>query len=83
VIRKVEPKFPDALQHQGLTATVVLQIVVGASGRIHNARVLRTDGRREFIEAAIDAVRRWEFEPGRKDGKPVDVEATIEINFRE
>ena len=83
VIRKVEPKFPDALQHQGLTATVVLQIVVGASGRIHNARVLRTDGRREFIEAAIDAVRRWEFEPGRKDGKPVDVEATIEMNFRE
>jgi TonB family protein len=33
-------------------------------------------------EKAIEAVRKWKFKPGYKDGKPVAVRATIEVNFR-
>jgi TonB family protein len=33
-------------------------------------------------EKAIEAVRLWRFEPGLKDGKPVPVEVSIEVNFR-
>jgi outer membrane biosynthesis protein TonB len=33
-------------------------------------------------EKAIDAVHKWRFKPGLKDGKPVAVAATIEVNFR-
>ena len=83
VARKVEPQFPEGLRHQGLTATVVLRVVVGSDGRIGTPLIQRIDGRREFGDAAIKAVRRWEFTPGMKDGRPVDVETSIEINFRE
>jgi outer membrane biosynthesis protein TonB len=30
----------------------------------------------------MEAVRAWKFRPGQKDGKPVTVAATIEVNFR-
>jgi periplasmic protein TonB len=33
-------------------------------------------------EQAIEAVRQWKFRPGQKDGMPVTVAATIEVNFR-
>ena len=33
-------------------------------------------------EKAMEAVKLWKFKPGAKDGKPVTVAATIEVNFR-
>jgi len=33
-------------------------------------------------QKAIEAVEKWKFKPGMKDGKPVAVQATIEVNFR-
>jgi TonB family protein len=32
-------------------------------------------------EKAIEAIRRWRFEPGRKDGTPVAVQVNIEVSF--
>jgi TonB family protein len=44
-------------------------------------RVIRSLGL-GLDEKALEAVRQWKFRPGYKDGKPVTVEATIEVNFR-
>ena len=33
-------------------------------------------------EKAIEAVRKWKFEPAMKDGKPVAVQISVEVNFR-
>jgi outer membrane biosynthesis protein TonB len=33
-------------------------------------------------EKAIESLNRWKFKPGQKDGQPVTVQATIEVNFR-
>jgi TonB family protein len=83
VVRKVEPQYPEALRHQGLSATVVLRVVISSDGKIGSALIERIDGQPAFGAAAIEAVRQWEFKPGMKDGQPVNVEATIEMNFRE
>ena len=32
-------------------------------------------------KAAIDAVMKWRFKPGLKKGEPVNVRATVEVNF--
>jgi TonB family protein len=46
-----------------------------------NPRVVRSLGL-GLDEKAIEAVRKWKFRPGYKDGKAVTVYATIEVNFR-
>ena len=51
------------------------------SGKASNIRVVRSLGL-GLDEKAIEAVKKWKFKPGYKDGKPVTVAATIEVNFR-
>jgi protein TonB len=46
-----------------------------------NLRVIRGLGL-GLDERAIAAVAQWRFEPGRENGAPVDVQATVEVNFR-
>ena len=81
LLAKVEPEYSQearALKVQGAT---VLQTIVGADGVAHDTRVVRGVGL-GLDQKAIEAVRQWRFEPGTKDGAPVNVSATIEVNFR-
>jgi TonB family protein len=54
---------------------------VDPSGKAVNMRVLHSLGL-GLDEKAMDAVKKWKFKPGIKDGKAVTVEAQIEVNFR-
>jgi TonB family protein len=56
-------------------------VVIDASGRAVNAEVVRSLGL-GLDEKAMEAVKKWKFRPGYKDGKPVAVVAQIEVNFR-
>jgi len=81
LISKVEPEYSEEARkakHQGV---VVLQIVVDAKGNAVQPKVIRSLGL-GLDEKAIDAVLKWKFKPGYKDGKPVAVAATVEVNFR-
>jgi TonB family protein len=60
---------------------VVLSVEVGPDGLAHNIQVLRSIGM-GLDEKAVEAVQKWTFLPGKKDGVPVTVQATIEVNFR-
>jgi periplasmic protein TonB len=59
---------------------VVLRLVVGSDGNPRDIQVVRALGL-GLDEKAIEAVRKWRFEPARKDGKPVAVAVNIEVNF--
>ena len=75
---KVEPEYSEEARkakHQGI---VVLYVEVDPSGRAQNLRVLQSLGL-GLDEKAIEAVRKWKFRPGYKDGKPVTVAATVEV----
>jgi periplasmic protein TonB len=60
---------------------VVLWVVIGADGKPREMRVQRSLGM-GLDQKAIEAVRRWKFEPAQKDGVPVAVQVHIEVNFR-
>ena len=59
----------------------MLYIEVDTSGKATNIRVLRSLGL-GLDEKAIEAVKKWTFIPGKKNGVPVTVQATVEVNFR-
>jgi len=78
---KPEPEYSEEARKAKYQGTVVLYIEVDTAGKARNLRVVRSLGL-GLDEKAIEAVEKWKFRPGYKDGKPVVVAATVEVNFR-
>jgi TonB family protein len=80
VIYRVDPEFSEEARQAKHYGTVILVVDVDITGRAVNFRIARSLGL-GLDEKAIEAVSRWKFRPGQRDGKPVTVPATIEVNF--
>ncbi len=80
VIFAPEPEFSEEARKTKYQGTAVLWLIVGTDGRPRDIRVLQSLGM-GLDEKAIEALRRWRFEPGRKDGVPVAVRVNVEVNF--
>ena len=78
-IYKVEPIYPLIARQARVSGTVELLGVLGTDGRIHELKVLR--GHPLLVGAALDAVRKWVFEPTLLNGQAVEVSAPITVNF--
>jgi TonB family protein len=78
---KVDPEYSEEARKAKWAGTVILYIEVNEKGQVQNPRVLRAVGL-GLDERAIEAVLKWRFRPGYKDGKPVTVAAQVEVNFR-
>jgi TonB family protein len=81
LLRKVEPEYSEEARQNKYQGNVLLYIQVDPSGNAINVRVLNSLGL-GLDEKAIEAVKKWKFRPGYKDGTPVTVESQVEINFR-
>jgi TonB family protein len=81
LIYKVEPQYTETARAAKYQGTVLLFLVVQPDGTATDFKVVRSLGL-GLDEKAIEAVRQWRFRPGAKDGAPVPVAATIEVNFR-
>ncbi len=81
VLFKVDPEYSEEARKAKYSGTVLISLVVDVSGRAQNMRVVRSLGL-GLDEKAMEAVAKWKFKPGMKNGQPVPVVATIEVNFR-
>jgi TonB family protein len=81
VIDKVVPVYTEEARLARVEGTVVLYAEVAPDGTARNLRVVRSLGS-GLDEKAIECVKQWKFKPGQKEGNPVTVSATIEVNFR-
>jgi TonB family protein len=81
VLLKVEPEYSEEARKAKWQGTVVLSLVVDEAGKAQNIKVVRSLGL-GLDQKAIEAVEKWKFKAGMKDGKAVPVIATIEVNFR-
>ncbi|MBI2688711.1 MAG: TonB family protein [Acidobacteria bacterium] len=80
LIHKVDPEYSDEARKARFNGTVLLRIVIDTNGLPTNVEVLRSPGL-GLGERAVQSVSQWRFRPGRRDGKPVPVWATVEVNF--
>ncbi|MBI4265277.1 MAG: energy transducer TonB [Acidobacteria bacterium] len=78
-VKHVPPVYPPLAQAAQVQGVVILEVTIDPSGRVTDARVLRSIPLLD--QAAIDAVRQWEFTPTRLNGVPVPVIMTVTVQF--
>jgi len=82
LLTKVDPQFSEQARAAKFAGgSVTLSIVVGTDGRATDINVIRSLGM-GLDEEAVKAVGQWTFRPGMNQGVPVNIRATVEVNFR-
>jgi TonB family protein len=76
----VKATYPEAERASGKTATVVLQVAISATGTVDDAVVTESAGP-AFDTAAVEAVKRFEFDPAEVDDKPAPVKILYRYTF--
>ena len=74
------PVMPEVARQAGIRGVVILEIIIGADGKVTDAKVLRSIPLLD--QAAIDAARQWRYEPTLLNGAPVPVIMTATVNFQ-
>ncbi|MCI0423290.1 MAG: energy transducer TonB, partial [Acidobacteria bacterium] len=78
---KVDPGYPADARRDKVEGTVFLYGVIRPDGSVDDVEVVRSVS--DSIDArAVDAFRRWRFDPGKKNGAPIPLEVVVEIPFR-
>jgi TonB family protein len=75
----VIPVYPPIARNARVQGVVTLEATIGPDGRVQDARVLRSIPLLD--QAALDAVKQWEFTPTLVDGKTVPVISAVTVNF--
>ncbi|MBR6273234.1 MAG: energy transducer TonB [Bacteroidales bacterium] len=75
------PQFPYRAKMRGVSGKVRVAFTVLENGLVENVEVIAAEPSGFFEEAALDAVRKWRFSPGKKQGKPVSTMMKSTIDF--
>ena len=76
---EVNPIYPPIAQSARVQGIVIIEATIGEDGRVMNARILRSVPLLD--QAALDAVRQWEYTPTMLNGVPVPVVMTVTVSF--
>jgi TonB family protein len=81
LIRQVQPIFPQSARDQGIQGSVTFEAIIDKAGFILNTQLVSTYAPAELVQAALDAIKQWQYTPTRLNGEPVDVLTEITVNF--
>jgi protein TonB len=76
-----QPDYPPDLLAARITGSVKLLVHVQSDGRVARASIHRTSGHPALDRAALEAVRRWRFEPARRAGVPIALDILVPVRF--
>jgi bla regulator protein blaR1 len=79
ILKKVPPQYPEAEKQARIQGQVILRAIVSKDGDVENLQVV--SGQPELASAAIKAVKQWKYRPFLQQGKPVEVETEVDVNF--
>ena len=80
IISRVEPTYTQEARDAHRQGVVVLYAEITPEGRPENIQILRGLGM-GMDEKAVETYRQWKFQPATKDGNPITVMLTVEMNF--
>jgi TonB family protein len=77
---KVQPVYPEAARQARIEGVVRLHAIIGKDGAIMQLELV--SGHPLLVQAALDAVRQWVYEPTLLEGRPVEVDTGIDVFFQ-
>jgi len=75
------PAYPESARRQGVEGVTTLRFAVQTDGTVGEVSVVRSAGHPDLDQAAMEAVRKWRFEPARRGRDPVVVWMTLPVRF--
>jgi protein TonB len=78
---QVKPRYPDSARRAGAQGVTMLRVRVLENGRVGDIVVERSAGFRDLDLAAVNAVKKWRFEPARRGKNPVPVWVLLPVKF--
>jgi TonB family protein len=79
LVHRVQPDYPRLAKNMGLSGTVVLRARIGTDGEVRDLEVV--SGNAILARSALEAVREWRYQPTMLNGRAVDVETQVTVNF--
>lgn len=79
IVKKVTPKYPQESKAAGIQGVVHLSVTITKEGKVDQVQIV--DGDPILADAAVTAVRQWEYRPVLLNGEPVAVITTVDVNF--
>ena len=78
---QVKPRYPEAARRAGAQGVTLLKVNVLKNGRVGAVLIEKSAGFRELDLSAMEAVKKWLFEPARRGKKPVQVWVLLPVKF--
>lgn len=79
LLQRVPPTYPPLARSTRIQGSVVLDVVIGTDGSVNSATVV--SGHPLLVQSAVDAVKQWKYKPYVLDGRAVEVESRITVQF--
>lgn len=80
-VQYVSPTYPQSAQARGIEGFVIIEVVISERGLVTEARVISAEPQGLFDQVAIEAIKKWTFEPGLENGKTVISRIKQKVNF--
>ena len=80
LVRQVAPVYPKSAKEARVQGTVRFAALIGTDGSISRLQLL--SGPALLVDAALEAVKQWQYQPVLLNGKPAQVITTVDVNFQ-
>jgi TonB family protein len=82
LLKRVAPEFPAGARAFGVSGVLIVEVVIDKSGHITSPRIRRALPAPTLSYAALEAVKRWRFEPATVNGEAVPVLFNLTVNYK-
>lgn len=79
IMNRVSPVYPALARQTRISGTVRLHAIIAKDGTVQQLEVM--SGHPLLVQAALDAVRQWRYQPTLLNGEPVEVDTTVDVIF--